>query len=353
MSLDCAIVDLSDKVFSAGMAYVALSRVRSLAGLHLAKFDPKSVIVSTDCLQEMNRLRQMWRKDLPLYSVPQVKKSNIKTAVIECHDNDQLTAVCRKRKLPSKSVPAPSAKRAKEHRKRQTSDMKASQYTDSAHRQPSKKTRSSRVKLGKRTHVYDDSGIDLSIIDIIVSEPTQFHFHPVDEEWQRSACRTVGVQFHRASSLGTGGHDVPLTEPDPATTKSICGDGNCLFRSFSYILTGSERQHMAVRLAIVEHMKLYSDFFIQHTDKTRYTSMQQYIEDKEMNQTSTWGTDVEILAMAHLLKTCVYIYDTEEGNWLRYSPCHVDRSLQLADTQRAMYILHPPDHYDVVRSTVK
>ena len=44
LSLDCAIVDLSDKVFSAGMAYVALSRVRSLAGL---SFDPESIIVST------------------------------------------------------------------------------------------------------------------------------------------------------------------------------------------------------------------------------------------------------------------------------------------------------------------
>ena len=43
LSLDCAIVDLSDKVFSAGMAYVALSRVRSLAGLHLSAFDPKSI----------------------------------------------------------------------------------------------------------------------------------------------------------------------------------------------------------------------------------------------------------------------------------------------------------------------
>ena len=30
LSLDCAIVDLSDNVFCAGMAYVAMSRVRTL-----------------------------------------------------------------------------------------------------------------------------------------------------------------------------------------------------------------------------------------------------------------------------------------------------------------------------------
>ena len=57
LSLDCAIVDLSDKVFSAGMAYVALSRVRSLAGLHLSAFDPRSIIVSRNCLEEINRLQ--------------------------------------------------------------------------------------------------------------------------------------------------------------------------------------------------------------------------------------------------------------------------------------------------------
>ena len=70
LSLDCAIVNLSDKVFSAGMAYVALSRVRSLAGLHLSAFDPKSIIVSTSCLLETNRLREAYRKDLPLYQMP-------------------------------------------------------------------------------------------------------------------------------------------------------------------------------------------------------------------------------------------------------------------------------------------
>ena len=38
LSLDCAIMDLSDQVFCPGMAYVALSRVRCLQNLHLISF---------------------------------------------------------------------------------------------------------------------------------------------------------------------------------------------------------------------------------------------------------------------------------------------------------------------------
>ena len=72
LSLDCAIVDLSEKVFSAGMAYVAPSRVRTLSGLHLLAFDPASIRVSTQCLKEVNRLRETFRKDLPLYTIPHV-----------------------------------------------------------------------------------------------------------------------------------------------------------------------------------------------------------------------------------------------------------------------------------------
>ena len=78
MHLDCAIVNLSDKIFSAGMAYVALSRVRSLAGLHLSVFDPKSIIVSRSCLEEVNRLRGAFRNDLPLYQMPPKMKPSRK-----------------------------------------------------------------------------------------------------------------------------------------------------------------------------------------------------------------------------------------------------------------------------------
>ena len=79
LSLDCAIVDLSDRVFADGMAYVALSRVRSLEGLHLIAFDPCSIKVNKRCLTEINRLRESYRKDLPLYDIPTTSSKKRKT----------------------------------------------------------------------------------------------------------------------------------------------------------------------------------------------------------------------------------------------------------------------------------
>ena len=100
---------MSDKIFSAGMAYVALSRVRSLAGLHLSAYDPKSIIVSTSYLQEVNRLRETFRKDLPLYQMPSKVKPR---------------SLAKKRKLtgnnvinPAKRVKLATVKANKKHKK--------------------------------------------------------------------------------------------------------------------------------------------------------------------------------------------------------------------------------------------
>ena len=78
LSLDCTIVDLSQKPFCAGMAYVAVSRIRSLDGLYLISFDPASTIVSNDCLKEVNQLRGCFRNDLPLYEIIEQRKPPMK-----------------------------------------------------------------------------------------------------------------------------------------------------------------------------------------------------------------------------------------------------------------------------------
>ena len=70
ISLNCALIDLSDEIFSPGMAYVALSRVRTLEGLHLTAFTPKSIMVLTQSLQKVNWLRSLYKPDLPPSAVP-------------------------------------------------------------------------------------------------------------------------------------------------------------------------------------------------------------------------------------------------------------------------------------------
>uniref|UniRef100_A0A1X7TSQ9 ATP-dependent DNA helicase n=1 Tax=Amphimedon queenslandica TaxID=400682 RepID=A0A1X7TSQ9_AMPQE len=65
LSLDNAIINLSDNVFSTAMAYVALSRVRTVSGVHFTCFNPKLLMVSSSSMTEINRLRELYRPDLP------------------------------------------------------------------------------------------------------------------------------------------------------------------------------------------------------------------------------------------------------------------------------------------------
>ena len=83
LSLDCAIVDLSAEVFSDGMAYVALSRVRSLDGLFLTAFDPQSIRVGASSLGEVNRLRKTHTPHLPLYQIPQMVRTKRKLTGVD------------------------------------------------------------------------------------------------------------------------------------------------------------------------------------------------------------------------------------------------------------------------------
>jgi ATP-dependent DNA helicase PIF1 len=66
LSLKCAIIDLGNSIFGPGMAYVALSRVTNLTGLHLLDLCPGKVLADNKSIAEYNRLRMTFRPDLPL-----------------------------------------------------------------------------------------------------------------------------------------------------------------------------------------------------------------------------------------------------------------------------------------------
>ena len=83
------------------------------------------------------------------------------------------------------------------------------------------------------------------------------------------------------------------------------GDGNCLFRCFSYILTGSQDQHLAIRMAIVAHMRSIAHLLeaCLNTRVCGYTNLEAYIASMECPNSDGrygWGSEIEIYTFAEM-----------------------------------------------------
>ncbi|KYN29538.1 DNA repair and recombination protein pif1, mitochondrial, partial [Trachymyrmex cornetzi] len=78
LSLQNAIMDLGNNVFSCGQTYVALSRVTSLDGLHLINFDPSSVFASEKAILEYNRLKQIHNSESEMITISKQRYRKVK-----------------------------------------------------------------------------------------------------------------------------------------------------------------------------------------------------------------------------------------------------------------------------------
>ena len=324
LSLDCAVVDLSENVFSAGMAYVALSRVKSISGLHLSALNPNSIMVSESSIREVNRLRERFRKDLPQYAIPPQPKRGTKRRL--AGDADSIVSSARKiGKLASQQ---------KSDRKRKNTDSPPTEQQDKS----------------KRICQHQDY------------EPSRlgvwpFSFNPVNADWQHDVCAMMGLRFIRVNGVSPGGPNVTLRHPNSSTLANTVGDGNCLFRAFSYIITGSQTQYNEIRTAVVTHMQLNSDLFMSSGYvgiNVNHNSVDEYINDTQMDTDGAWGSAVEMFTLAHLLSTRIISYSRENGTWQLHSPSHVDPSLRIyeSDSDCAMFLYHTGNHFKVVRSII-
>ena len=69
---------------------------------------------------------------------------------------------------------------------------------------------------------------------------SEYKYIQVDENWQRNACIRMGLQFKCLFKCQAADADFILTRPNKRTLRNVQGDGNCLFRAMSYIITGCE-----------------------------------------------------------------------------------------------------------------
>ena len=126
----------------------------------------------------------------------------------------------------------------------------------------------------------------------------------MSEEWQRRVCQELGLRFVCAHSCDVGGPNVQLRHP--TFGRRIIGDGNCLFRAFSYIITGAEDQHFELRCRIVEHFRSV-DYRLIETAITAPT-VHEYIANSGVDRQGAWGGVAEMFVLASMVGANVYSY---------------------------------------------
>ena len=171
-------------------------------------------------------------------------------------------------------------------------------------------------------------------------------FRPVDATWQEERAEYLKVcdvtNWHRYQDQPV--RRIPITSK-PKDPIPVRGDGNCFFRSVSYILFGEEGKHAPIRNLVCN--------FIEDNDERFYqvTNVKNYIKEKAMRKLGVWGTEVEIFAVATILNTDMYIFTQEakdrEPRWLRYAPIQ-DINTQLAPSKNAIFISNLHHHFQPV-----
>ena len=121
----------------------------------------------------------------------------------------------------------------------------------------------------------------------------------------------------------------------PHIRDSVLGDGNCLFRAISKEITGTEENHIAVRLAALGYLR-ENPSLISYGEPTlnidpcadpmRRVQLQEeavsrYISTHHMDR-SGWGTDFEIMLLASLLTIQIFSFSNhgESRQWVCYAP---------------------------------
>ena len=153
-------------------------------------------------------MRSTFRKDLPLYELPEKKKRPVK------------------RNLLNENAPAYKTE-TEPKGKRRCYVPKSAPQPKSVKLQMTIKTVKLWGFIDLQHHVMNGQTIGT----------TQWMKHGNDKH------ANCWIRFVRPFQRQEGESDMILTRPDMRSLRSIGGDGNCLFRALCYIISGSEAKH--------------------------------------------------------------------------------------------------------------
>ncbi|XP_053199091.1 OTU domain-containing protein 1-like [Scomber japonicus] len=141
----------------------------------------------------------------------------------------------------------------------------------------------------------------------------QLQFDPLSKEVAQLVCKRVNVEFEKVDEVVSAG--VGLLG-SPCKKENIVADGNCFFRAVSLAVSGTQKSHRKIRLAVVKHLEKNASQY-NSILRSEYSSVADYVRESKMRYVGSWATEVEIQAAADCLGVNIFTFC--DGRWLEYS----------------------------------
>ncbi|XP_034553964.1 uncharacterized protein LOC117823040 isoform X1 [Notolabrus celidotus] len=206
-----------------------------------------------------------------------------------------------------------------------SSSVRAEKHKKSAGRFLSKKL--------KRSDVIEVDS-DVVFVSDVASKGLQFN--PLRREVAEALCKQLNMESEMVDAVSSEVGQLGA----PCKNECIQGDGNCFFRAVSQAVSGTQKNHRKVRLAVVKQIESNVAKY-KSLLRSEFSSVAEYLRESKMQFVGRWATEVEIQAAADCLGVSIFTY--HQGRWLEYS-C---RNRKFSN--QGVYLEHCNDnHYETV-----
>ena len=130
----------------------------------------------------------------------------------------------------------------------------------------------------------------------------------------------------------------------------IKGDGNCLFRTLSYLILGTEDCHQQVRLTLIDYTTCNPEAFAKFC--TPLCTLEEHTA--RMRYETVWGTDLEIKVAATYFQLPIYVCTQRSGTltyyWECFQPLHSNTLQSLAQPYFETPLINALGHLELCHS---
>ncbi|XP_057716041.1 uncharacterized protein LOC130931338 [Corythoichthys intestinalis] len=137
-------------------------------------------------------------------------------------------------------------------------------------------------------------------------------FHPLRENVAQVLCKELSIELEKGDAMST---QVGLLGK-PCKNEKVVDDGNCFFRAVSQAVSGTQKYHRKIRLAVVKQIERNIVLY-QSLLRSEYSSVGEYLSTSKMHYVGSWATEVEIQAAADFLRMSIFTY--YQDRWIEYT----------------------------------